>query len=230
MPVLVLRPQPGAAATTEAARALGLAAEFHPLFAIRPQAWEPVPANAIDGLLLGSANALRHAGPALERYRGMPAYTVGEATAAAAREAGLVVAMVGSGGLQGVLDALPPAPIRLLRLAGRERVTLNVPSDVTLVTCEVYASEPLPLSTALAARLAQPALGLLHSGEAAARLATLCDEAGIARAHLALAALGPRIAARAGHGWRALRSAERPDDAGLLALAHEMCQELSPRP
>lgn len=209
---------------------MGLSAEAHPLFAVRPQVWEPVPTNTIDGLLLGSANALRHAGPPLERYRGMVAYAVGEATAVAARKAGLVVAMVGSGGLQGVLDALPPTPLRLLRLAGRERVLLDVPPHVTLVTREVYASEPLPLCPALAARLAQPALALLHSGEAAARLATLCDEAGIARAHLALAALGPRIAARAGDGWRSLRSAARPDDAGLLALAREMCQELGSRP
>lgn len=234
MPVLVLRPEPGASATLAAARALGLAARAFPLFAVRPLVWEPVPVDAIDGLLLGSANAVRHAGPALAAYNGRPAYVVGEATARAARTAGLDVVMVGSGGLQGVLDALPPEPrpqpLRLLRLAGRERIVLEVPPQVTLLTREVYASEPVAMPPGLAERLARPALALLHSGEAGARLGQLCEEFGLDRSLIAIAAIGPRVAERAGTGWAALRSATSPDDAALLALAKEMCQELGPRP
>lgn len=227
--MLVLRPEPGAAATLEAARAAGLAAEAHPLFAVRALAWEPVAAGEVDGLLLGSANAVRHAGPALDAARALPAHVVGQATAEAARGAGLTVETVGTGGLQGVLDALAPrAPMRLLRLAGRERIELAVPPGITVVTREVYASEPLPLPPALAQRLAAPSLVLLHSGEAAARLAQLCDEAAIDRAAIALAAIGPRVAVRAGAGWRRVESAPRPDDAGLLALALRMCQTLDP--
>jgi len=224
--VLVVRPEPGASATLAAALALGLHADAFPLFAVRTLAWEPVDADAVDGLLIGSANAVRHAGPALEALRDRPAYVVGEATAQAARHAGLTVALTGSGGLQGVLDALSPKPVRLLRLAGRERVALRIPPQVTLVTREVYASEPLPMPEGLAARLQAPALALLHSGEAAVRLAALCDQAGADRSRIALAAIGPRVAARAGGGWRALRSAAVPDDAALLALAVEMCQDL----
>lgn len=223
--LLILRPEPGASATLAAARERGFDALAFPLFAVRPLAWEPLARGAIDALLLGSANALRHAGTGLADYRGLPAYCVGDTTARAARDAGLAVAATGVGGLQNLLAMLQPGHRRLLRLAGRERVALDVPEDVTVVTREVYASEALPTPAGLHPLLDDRALVLLHSAEAAARFAALCDEAGIVRRNLRLAAIGPRVAARAGTGWRALRSADNPDDAALLALAQEMCQE-----
>lgn len=224
-PVLVIRPEPGASATQRAGRAMGLDVRAFPLFEIRPLAWEPVPAGEVDALLLGSANALRHGGPGLAHYRGMPAYVVGRTTAAAAREAGLKVAATGEGGLQPVLDRLAPGHLRLLRLAGRERVDLSVPDGVTVTTRDVYASEPRPFPPELARLLAVPAVILLHSGEAAAHFAKACTESGVDRANLALAAIGPRVAARAGTGWADLRSAGEPSDAALLALASQMCQD-----
>jgi uroporphyrinogen-III synthase len=225
MPVLILRPEPGAAATLAAARAMGLAARAFPLFEVRAVCWAPVSRDHVDALLLGSANALRHGGKALATYSGLPVYAVGETTADAARGVGLKVIATGRGGLQNMLDALETTHRRLLRLAGRERVELAVPRGVEVVTREVYASEPLPLPPALAALLASPALVLLHSGEAAAHFARLCDEAGIDRARIRLAAIGPRVEARAGTGWADLRSAPTPDDTALLALALRMCQE-----
>jgi uroporphyrinogen-III synthase len=227
LPVLVLRPEPGATATVHAARALGLDAHACPLFAVQPLPWEPVPREQVDALLFGSANALRHAGEALSLYRGMPSYAVGAKTAEAARAAGLDVVGTGKGGLQQMLGALRPEHRTLLRLAGREHVQLKIPEGITLVTRQVYASEPLPLPPDLAARLAAPALVLLHSGEAAARFAGLCDEIGIDRSRLLLATIGPRVTARAGTGWGMLRSAEKPDDAALLALAAQMCKEVA---
>ncbi|WP_067732482.1 uroporphyrinogen-III synthase [Novosphingobium naphthalenivorans] len=225
LPVLVLRPEPGAAATVRQARAMGLEAHAFPLFAVRPLPWQPVPRGDIDALLLGSANALRHGGEALALYRGLPAYTVGEKTADAARAAGLDVVTAGKGGLQQVIAQVRHEHRRLLRLAGRERVDLALPDGITVTTREVYASEPLPMQPGLAGHLAAPALVLLHSGEAAAHFARLCDEAGIARDTIKIAAIGPRVAARAGQGWAALHSASRPDDAALLALAAQMCEE-----
>ncbi|SFF75629.1 uroporphyrinogen-III synthase [Novosphingobium sp. CF614] len=225
LPVLVLRPEPGATATAGKARAMGLDAHAFPLFAVRPLPWEPVPRGEIDAVLLGSANAVRHGGPALAAYRGLPAYAVGAKTADGARAAGLDVVAAGAGGLQPLLGALRPDHRRLLRLAGRERVELDVPKGIGLVTREVYASDPLPLPAGLAGLLARPALALLHSGEAAARFARLCDEAGIERGRILLAAIGPRVAARAGTGWAMLRGAQVPDDAALLALAVRMCEE-----
>lgn len=224
-PVLILRPEPGAAATLAAARAIGLEAQALPLFAIRALAWSPPLRESLDAVLLGSANALRHGGSALAAYRGLPTYAVGETTAEAARAAGLEVIATGRGGLQPMLDALQPGHRRLLRLAGRERVVLSVPAGVDIVTREVYASDPLPASGALLGALARPVIALLHSGEAAARLAQICADAGTDRSRIALAAIGPRVAARTGSGWADVRSADSPDDAALLALAAAMCQE-----
>lgn len=225
LPVIVIRPEPGAQATCASALAQGLDARSHPLFTVAALAWEPPARSDIDALLLGSANALRHGGPALDTYRGMAAYAVGEKTAQAARKAGLDVIATGRGGLQYVLARLRPEHRRLLRLAGRERVDLTLPAAVTMTTCEVYASRALPIPAGLAALLAMPAVVLLHSGEAAAHFAGECARLGLARNALHLAAIGPRVAARAGEGWATLRSADTPDDTALLALARHLCQE-----
>lgn len=225
IPVIVIRPQPGCDTTVEAARAVGLDARGFPLFEVRPVTWDAPPRHEFDALLIGSANAIRHGGPAIGRYTGKPAYAVGQATADAAREAGLAVVSVGKGGLQRVLDQVRPEHPRLLRLAGRERVPLQPPLGVTVSERVVYASEPLPMPPDLAELLAGPALILLHSGEAASHFARLCDEAGVTRERLLLATLGPRIASAAGEGWGAVRVAYPPSDPALLAIAREMCQE-----
>ena len=81
--LLALRPEPGLAATLERAGAMGLAITGHALSEIRAVAWDcPDPAG-IDGLLIGSANAILHGGPHLAQLREKPVYAVGEATAAA---------------------------------------------------------------------------------------------------------------------------------------------------
>jgi uroporphyrinogen-III synthase len=225
IPVIVIRPQPGCDATTAAARAAGMDARGFPLFAVRPVAWDAPPAESFDALLLGSANALRHAGPALDAYRGKPAYAVGATTADAAGAAGLDVAAVGTGGLKSLLPHLAPSHRRLLRLSGRERVMLTPPRGVTIRECVVYASEPLPLPPALAALMRRPALVLLHSAEAAHHFAGLCDAHRIDRAGLRLAAIGPRVAGAAGSGWAAIATADMPSDTAMLALARDLCQD-----
>lgn len=225
LPVIVIRPEPGAHATSKAAHALGLDVRNFPVFEVRALDWH-APARAdVDALLLGSANALRHGGAALEAYRGLPAYAVGEKTAQAARQAGLEVIATARGGLQDVFGRLAPGHRRLLRLAGRERVDLTLPEGVSTITREVYASEAQPLPAELATLLIRPAVVLLHSGEAAAHFERECARLGIVRDRLRLAAIGPRVAERAGMGWAALASAAMPNDTALLALALQLCQE-----
>jgi len=224
LPLYVIRPEPGCSATVAAAGKMGLDAYGFPLFAVRPLAWEPVPAESVDALLIGSANALRHGGEALRLYRGKCCYAVGETTAQAARDQGFAIAATGSGGLQSMLGGLKPEHRRLLRLAGRERVHLDLPSGVTMAEREVYASEPLDMPAGLAARLVQGGVVLLHSREAAAHFAGECARLGIARSGIGLAALGPRIAAAVGPNWAAVACAAQPDDQALLALAGQMCQ------
>lgn len=225
IPVIVIRPQPGCDASLGAAREMGLDARGFPLFEVKPLPWDPPAPEEVDALLIGSANALRHAGAALGAYRGKPAYAVGEATAQAARAAELDVVVAGEGGLQEVLGLVQTRHRRLLRLAGQTRVDLTPPEGIAIVEREVYRSEPLPMPPELEEMLRNPAIVLLHSAEAARHFAEECDARKIERSAIRLAALGPRIAQSAGSGWADLATAEKPEDKALLALAEQMCQE-----
>jgi uroporphyrinogen-III synthase len=222
--LLALRPEPGLSATIDKARAMGLAITGHALSEIRPVAWDcPDPAG-IDGLLVGSANAILHGGENLVRLADKPVFAVGEATAAAARVAGFAVAMTGSGGLQGVLDAIAP-PCHLLRIAGEEHVPLTAPAGVTFAEVIAYRSVPLPLDPVAALLGLGEALVLLHSAATARHFAAECDRLGLPRAAVTLAALGPRIADAAGGGWAGVHVAARPDESTFLQLAFDLCEQ-----
>lgn len=223
IPLIVIRPEPGCSASVAAARDLGLEAVAAPLFEISGQVWDAPDPAEFDGLLVGSANVFRRGGAALEAYRGLVVHVVGTATAAAAEAAGFTVGITGSGGLQRVLERVQPGS-RLLRLAGAERIELTVPAGVTMTERTVYTSRPLPMGADLAERLARPAVVALHSAEAARHFAAECARLGIARGHLALAAIGPRVNAAVGGGWRTVSSAAKPDETALLAKARELCQ------
>lgn len=222
--LLALRPQPGLAATLEKAGALGLAITGHALSEIRAVAWDCHDPAGIDGLLIGSANAILHGGAHLARLTGKPVYAVGEATAAAARAAGFPVAQVGSGGLQGVLGTIT-APCHLLRIAGEEHIPLTPPAGVTFAEVIAYRSVALPLDAQESLLASGKALVLLHSAATARHFAAECDRLGLARARVTLAALGPRIADAAGSGWSAVHTADRPDEAALLQLAFDLCSK-----
>jgi uroporphyrinogen-III synthase len=88
----------------------------------------------------------------------------------------------------------------------------------------VYAARALPLPPDLAALLTAPAVIALHSAEAARHLAAELERAGLARGAIALVTIGPRVTAAAGPGWAAVVTAERADDAALLAKARDLCQ------
>jgi uroporphyrinogen-III synthase len=223
-PILTVRPEPGCSATIAAGAEAGLPIVGSPLLELRPVPWQ-VPAGPFDGLLLGSASALRLGGQAVDSLVDKPVYAVGKATAEAARQRGFTVAAVGEEGLQQLLDSLAAESLRLLRLAGRESVALNPPPGLTVETAIAYDSRGLPLSDEAAAFLRRGALVLLHSATAARRLGGECRRLAIHRRDIALAALSPRIAKSAGAGWAALRSAAQPTEAALLALAREMCHD-----
>lgn len=220
-PLLIVRPEPGCVETVAAARALGLEAHGAPLFAIGPVDWT-LPEGAFDALLAGSANAFRHGGAGLAKLRALPVHAVGKATAEAARQAGFAVSTIGEGGLQNVLDQLDP-PLRLLRLAGAERVALTPPAGIALTECVVYAAVPLSLTN----RPDGPTVVALHSAAAAQHFAAECDRLSLDRHLLSLACIGPRVAAAAGESWAEVRAASVPTDAALLALAAEMCQTVA---
>ena len=226
-PVLVIRPEPGNAATVAAAQALGLDARGFPLFDMAATPWsvpDPAPYRA---LLAGSANVFRLGGAGLARLTGLPVHAVGAVTAEAARSGGFAVEAIGEGGLQPMALALPPG--RYLRLAGEKRVPLALPEGVEVDDVVVYAAAGLPMPRALVEALAGPAIVLLHSGEAAAHFAAESARAGVMRAHIALGCLAPRIGLMAGDGWQSLEIAATRSDQAVLALAVQMCEKVSPR-
>lgn len=225
VPLVVIRPEPGCAASVAAARAAGLDARGFALFEVAAKSWEAVPAAGYDALLAGSANVFRYGGPGLPALSALPVLAVGEATAEAARAAGFAVAATGTGGLQKLLETLPRGCRRLLRLAGDERIALTPPRRVTIDERVVYTTRAVPFPPELAALLRGPAIIALHSADAARHLAAQCVSHGLRRARLRIAALSPRIAAAAGDGWGEVAAAPIPDDKALLALARQMCQD-----
>jgi len=227
LPVVVIRHEPGNAATVASARALGLDARGFPLFDMASAPWsvpDPAPYRA---LLAGSANVFRLGGGGLAQFRGLPVHAVGEVTAHAARSAGFTVEAIGEGGLQPMASTLPPG--RYLRLAGEKRVPLALPEGVDVDDVVVYAAAGLPISPALADVLAGPVLVLLHSGEAAAHFAAESARIGVARDRIALICLAPRIGLMAGEGWQHIEISETRSDQAVLALAVQMCEKVSPR-
>lgn len=224
--LLILRPRPGADETAARARAMGLTPVVAPLFAVRPIAWTPPPASGFDALMLTSANAPRHAGAGLAAFRNLPCYAVGEASAAAGREAGLREPRLGPGDGRALLATMAADGIgAALHLCGRDRIALHHP-DVAVTAVPVYAADPVScLPAAAAAALAEGALALLHSPRAAALLRTL---AGDRRGAVGIAAISPETAAAAGDGWRNVAVAARPRDQALLELAASLCQTALP--
>jgi uroporphyrinogen-III synthase len=222
--VVVLRPQPGASATVDAARERGLDAIAISLFEIEPVAWEAPEASGFDGLLLTSANALRCAGDQLQGVRGLPVYAVGAATGQAARDAGFDVASIGDAGVDRLLGSIEP-DLKLLHLTGEDRKTAEGPrQDITVVT--VYRALP---AERVDVREAEEAVVLIHSPRAGRRFAELADGAGVDKGSIAIAAISAEAAEAAGGGWAEVATAEAPTDQALLALAERLCNNLAPR-
>lgn len=224
MRVFAIRPEPGLSASIAAGAAAGIPVTGFALSRIAACGWTLPDLDEIDALLVGSANVFRHGGEKLDALAHLPVLAVGKATAQAASEAGFVIAAIGSGGLQSLLDTLDGQYRHLLRLAGEEHVALEFPSGTDFTTRVVYKVQDTDITKDFEALLGEAGLILLHSGGAARHFANECDRLGIDRDKISLAALGPRILEAAGGGWRAARACENPEEAELLALARDMCQ------
>jgi uroporphyrinogen-III synthase len=206
--IAVLRPEPGNARTAALVAAQGGQAIRLPLFAVTATAWTPPDPAGFDALVASSANAFRHGGDGLSALRDLPVWAVGRATARAAAEAGFTVVQTGDRDAAALIAAIPPG-LRLLHLAGRERIAIPRAHAVT-----VYASDPVAIPPDAVAALTG-SVALLHSARAAVRLAALVKRRGA----IDLVAISPAVAMAAGTGWASVAVPPRPDDAALIALA-----------
>jgi uroporphyrinogen-III synthase len=217
--VLVLRPEPGASVTVQRARELGLDAFSIPLFEIEPVPWSPPDTREFDGLLLTSANTVRHAGEEIKALTGLPVYAVGAATAEAARDAGFDIALAGPGGVDRLLELVPPG-LRLLHLCGQYRRMPSDPShEITPVV--VQAAKPIDRPDLSAA---SDVVAMIHSPRAGARFGELIAE----RRSILIAAISETAATAVGSGWAAVEVAKYLNDFGLLALAARLCDKPLP--
>ena len=217
--LLVLRPEPGASATVERARQYGLDAIAVPLFELVAVAWEAPAPDRFDGLLLTSANAVRLSGDRLRLFSDLRVYAVGKATADAAIEAGLDVAMIGDAGVDRLLQSAKPG-LRLLHLCGFDRRHPAAPRQ-EIRPIIVYRSTPAnPRDFACIAG----DMALIHSPEAGRRFAELATD----RKEIAILAISKQAARAAGKGWAIVEAVSQPSDDALLALAASLCNNLAP--
>ncbi len=220
--LLVLRPEPGASRTMARAALLGLTARICPLFRIEPRDWSPPPASDFDALLVTSAQTVRMAGAALARYRGLPAYGVGAATAAALREAGFGQVIAGDADGAAIARRIAADGRRaVLHLAGMDGAPFDA-GPLALHRVALYAAVEAAGRAELAAALMPGAVLLVHSPRAGARLAALVDPAD--RGALHLVAISPAAQAACGAGWASAQAAAAPNDDAMLALAAMLCK------
>jgi uroporphyrinogen-III synthase len=121
IPLLILRPEPGASMTAKRAFDEGWRPIVAPIFRIEPIAWGSPPAADYDALFVTSANAVRQAGKAIRAYQAMPAYAVGDATARALKATGFTDIRTGRGDAAVMLEAAAENGVtRALHLAGED--------------------------------------------------------------------------------------------------------------
>jgi uroporphyrinogen-III synthase len=193
---------------------MGLEVRLVPLFTIVPVGWTAPDPSEFDALVLTSANAVRYGGEELDRLKALPVHAVGEATAAAAREAGFAIASVGKGGGG---DLRPPDAHRLLHLTGHNHVHLD--ADLTI---PIYDARQIDTPAEL--NRLDGCVVAVHSPRAGRRLAELIAD----RSRIAVAAISEAAALACGAGWEVMAAAPQPTDDALLALAARLCE--SPRP
>ena len=216
--VLITRPQPDADATAALLAAAGHEPLVHPLMRIEARA---VRWPAADALAFTSANGVRaYAGPPL------PAWCVGEASAAAARSAGLTVAGVAGGDVASLAALIAAAaPGRVLHPSGAASagdlagaLEAAGTSAERVVAYDAVAETSLPDGAARVIGRAEWAA--LFSPRSARLLTRLAQDAGAAEAFesVRLAALSQAVAEATDLPFAHVRVAVRPASSALVDI------------
>ncbi len=219
-PLLVLRPQPGADETAQRAAAQGLAPLVVPMFEVRAVPWSMDPTTPYDAVFITSSNSLKFIDKNLTFLKDLPILCVGEATADAARRAGLSDVTAGTDGAAALADLAAALGYRhLLWLAGEPHTPVNHPNllfDVKII----YETAELAIDTRVQEVTQQPLVALVHSPRAAQRFAGLLPE----RGHIDLVAISEKAAIAAGPGWASVRWPNAPSDSAMLEIAAPLCR------
>jgi uroporphyrinogen-III synthase len=208
MRVWVARAEPGAQATAARLVALGHEPVVAPVLAVRPLT-PALDLQGIAALAFTSANGVR-AFAGLEASRRWPVFAVGEATAAAAREAGFTEVESGDGdvaALSALIGARRPGPV--LHPAAAEVAGVLDPEGGGVRTVAVY--ETVPVRPAL--DLSEIDAVLVHSPRAAGVVAAMA-----AGSDLTAFALSPACAAPLEAAGLRIAVAAESNETALLTL------------
>lgn len=218
-PLLVLRPEPGNGETCTQALDRGIEPIGIPLFTVEPVAWSADPPASYAGILLTSANAVRHAGD-LSDWLTLPVYAVGGATAAAAREAGFESVVEGDRDVARLIAKVATlGKHRLLHLAGEDWTAFD-PGPIEIDRRIAYRAVEIAAPAGLTRALAAGPVALLHSVRAAHRLAACAD----GKDRIVLVAISNAVAQAAGPGWREVAIAPLPRNDAMLEIAAQYCR------
>ena len=226
--VIITRPEPDASAFAADCVARGWRPVLSPLLEIRTISGSALDPGAV--VAFTSANGVRSIAPA----QGGTAFAVGEATAAAARDAGWS-SVIASGGDVGALAgtiaaawALRPLRGPVIHIAGSHRAgelvallaARGVPAERRITYEAVAAAELSPEATsALAAPGAGPSVATFFSARSASIFMDIVHRAGLEDQLKSLAAvcLSSSVAAALRTGaWRAVRIALEPTGRSML--------------
>lgn len=220
--VLVLRPQPGADATAQRLREAGLEPIIYPLFEIGPMTWQARERESYDALMVTSANAVRWAGDALETFSELPAFAVGQATAAALSERGFRHIEVGKVDVQALVRVIDSAGYKnILHLCG-DHVRSVDPGSLSIHPMPVYRTTDAGNAKELLGLVRDGPIILIHSPRAGARLAQLLPVS--RRKNLQIVTISRAAADACGLGWAGVSVCERPSDAAMLAIVRRICE------
>ena len=219
MRIWITRAQPEAAATAERIRALRHEPVIAPVLEVQP-ALEAPSLQGVGALAFTSRNGVR-AFAALTPERGLQAFTVGDATAGAAHEAGFAEVASASGDVAALAQLIAK---RRGSLAGQ--VLYACPEHPAGDLVGALAAADVPARAAVVyrtvgAELTAPAdaeVVLIHSAKAARLLAA---DAGVRDAAPAMTAVCISASAAEplhGIGFRDILIAARPDEPAMLEL------------
>ncbi len=221
--VIILRPEPGATRTAQAAIALGFDPHIHSLFAPQPIDWIAPDPGSFDALLVTSAHMAGLAGQALAQYDGLPTYAVGEATAQSLRNRGFADLSVGySDGSAIAARIASDGYARVLHLGGTTTAPMEI-GTLAVTHVAVYSMLPADPGPELLRDATPGAICLVHSPRAGESIARLLPPP--SRTTLHLIAISPAALTASGTGWASAQAPSRPRDDDMLALAVRLCED-----
>lgn len=229
MKVLVTRAEPGAGRTAEGLRERGLTPVIAPMLTIRPSAEIALDLQGVQALAFTSANGVR-AWANARTERGLPALCVGDATAAAAREAGFENKMSAGGDvgdlIQMIRKRMDKAAGRIVHIRG-SHVTGDLAGSLRAAgfaaeeaaAYEAVSAGQLPDTAREALERKQLSLVLFHSSRAAGAFTALVEDADLTDRLgylIAVAISGQAADSLIRSDWLAVKIADTPDEAALL--------------